>query len=113
MEIPRELAECTKIFQMSFEKCERLFAMPNNILMMPNLMNASFRSCNLLTIPSMISPKVNNLMFDGNRLLNCIPYDTAKFISQMSVSEFYMVEEEELSKMMFSQLVQKTHYVIT
>lgn len=104
MEIPVELTECLAMIQMSFEECSRLFTVPKNLLMMPNLVNVSFKKCNLLTVPSMVSPKIGNLLFAGNQLLNCVSYDLAKFIEpDTKTSEFYTVSEEELGIMLEAQ----------
>lgn len=92
------------MIQMSFEECSRLFAIPKNLLMMPNLVNVSFKKCNLLSLPSMVSPRVENLLFTGNQLLNCVSYNLAKFIElELRTSEFYMVNEDELSIMVEAQ----------
>lgn len=103
-EIPYELTHCESIFQISFEECSRLFLLPKNFLMMPSLVNVSFRRCNLFTIPSMVSPKIMNLQISGNELLNCVPSDVIKFIDpNMTTAQFYMIEEENLTQMVTAQ----------
>lgn len=104
MEIPIELTECTAMIQMSFDECSRLFSIPKNLLMMPNLRNVSFKNCSLLTLPMIASGKLENLLFSGNQLLNCIPYDLVKFLElEIRTSEFYKVAEEELGMMLEAQ----------
>lgn len=103
-EIPNELTECTKMFQLSFEECARLFSIPRNLLTMPNLVNVSFRGCNLVAIPSIISPNINNFLFSGNQLLNCVPHEASKFLEpSTSTSDFYMVNSEDLVQMLIGQ----------
>ncbi|CRK91345.1 CLUMA_CG005018, isoform A [Clunio marinus] len=104
MRIPIELTECPKIFQLSFDDCSRLFSFPGDILMMRNLSNVSFRGCNLIQIPSIISSKIMNFSFIGNQLLNCIPQEAVKFIDPlMTTAEFFTINEEDLSDLLTSQ----------
>lgn len=78
--------------------------MPNTLLMMPNLVNASFRGCSLAVVPSRISEKIENLIFTGNRLLNCIPYDAKGFLDpNMTLAEFYWMNNSELAAFTFAQ----------
>lgn len=71
---------------------------------MPNLEHVSFRGCNLITVPSIVSSKIRNLLLNGNSLLNCIPHDVIKFIDpDTNTSEFYMVESQDLTEMLSSQ----------
>jgi Leucine-rich repeat (LRR) protein len=103
-EIPVSLTNCSKLFQLSLEECARLFSIPKNLLTMPNLVNVSFRGCNLITIPSMISSKIENLLFSGNQLLNCVPHEAVKYLDEnISTSEFYMVDENDLETMINAQ----------
>lgn len=78
--------------------------MPNTLLMMPSLVNASFRGCNLAIVPSMISEKIENLIFTGNRLLNCIPYDAKGFLDpNMTVADFYWMNNSDLNALATAQ----------
>jgi hypothetical protein len=71
---------------------------------MPNLINVSFRGCNLINLPSIISPKINSLLLDGNQLLNCIPHSAMKFIdNDTSTSEFYAVNDQDLDSIINAQ----------
>lgn len=99
LEIPHELTQCTKIFQLSFDECSRLFTLPKNIFSMPKLVSASFRGCSLLTIPAIVPSNLCHLSLSGNQLLNCVPHEIfLKFIpNTLSGSEFYMTEEENLN----------------
>jgi len=101
MEIPQELTQCTKIFQLSFDECSRLFTLPKNLFTMPMLVSASFRGCNLITIPAVVASNLCHLSLYGNQLLNCVPHEIfVKFIpATTSASDFYMIDEENLSNL--------------
>lgn len=101
MEIPQELTQCTKIFQLSFDECSRLFTLPKNLFTMPMLVSASFRGCNLITIPAVVASNICHLSLYGNQLLNCVPHEIfIKFIpATTSASDFYMIDEENLNNL--------------
>lgn len=102
--IPNELCECDQIFQLSFEQCSSLISIPRNLLMMPHLEYASFKECNLVTVPAIVSSKITSLMLSGNVLLNCVPHEVIKFIDpKTTTSEFYMVEQKDLLQMLLTQ----------
>jgi Leucine-rich repeat (LRR) protein len=100
-EVPHEITECKNIFQLSFEECARLFSIPKNLFAMPKLVSASFRGCNLISIPSIITSNVCHLSIYGNQLLNSIPHEIfTKFIpNNLSASDFYMIDEQSLEEL--------------
>lgn len=102
--IPTELIDCENLIQMSFDGCSQLISIPKTLLMMPNLINASFRSCSLPELPSMVSPRVENLLFTGNNFLTCLPHEVMKFVDpQMKASEFYMIDENQQEALKLAQ----------
>lgn len=102
--IPNELCECDQMFQLSFEQCSGLISIPKNLLMMPHLEYVSFKGCNLVTVPAVVSSKLTSLMLSGNVLLNCVPHEVVNFIDPKTTrSEFYMVEQKDLLQMLLTQ----------
>lgn len=102
--IPNELLECENLIQMSFDGCSQLTSIPKTLLMMPNLTNASFRSCSLSELPSMVSPRIENLLFTGNHFLTCLPHEVMRFIDpQIKTSEFYRINENQLEALKSAQ----------
>lgn len=103
-EVPSEFTCCENIFQMSFVGCARLFVIPRNLLMMPKLISADFRGCSLFTIPSMVTPTLQNLLLHGNQFLNSIPYEVMSILEKdITTSEFYAVDEEDVTKVLIDQ----------
>lgn len=103
-EIPEEFVFCTSLVQISFDDCSRLFSIPHNLLAMPSLVNVSFRNCNLITFPSIISPSVKSLRINGNFLLNNIPYEVLEYLEpDISTSEFYLIDEKDIAQMNTAQ----------
>lgn len=58
----------------------------------------------MAVVPSRISEKIENLIFTGNRLLNCIPYDAKGFFHEnMTLAEFYWMNDSELAAFTIAQ----------
>lgn len=90
----RSIFLVSSIENMSFDECSQLCFIPNNLLMMENLINLSFKRCSISKIPSMVSTKLKNLCFTGNPSLTCVPHEVMKFVDPLlHMAEFYMVSD--------------------